>query len=169
MRIMVSSLHIVSADPSSSGGLLTLFPCSSVALLPAFPPHPFLPLLFQRHYHGCWRDRPWPVAGLSWSWLALTLSDTRRLLVVSHRSHAWTPPYQNIATQTQYSIWNLLVSMFAQEKWVWHPLAQSEFQLVGLAVVTSNLGNYNLELNLMLLNTVFCQANSMLPYPPKLY
>ena len=35
MRVAVSSSHVVSAAPSSSGGgLLTLFPCSSVGSLP---------------------------------------------------------------------------------------------------------------------------------------
>jgi len=69
------------------------------ALAPGAPPHPpscltvvsaefahpapaaklrrffsFLNVLSQRFYHRCWA-RPWPAAGLSWSRLALALSD----------------------------------------------------------------------------------------------
>lgn len=37
---------------------------------------PFLHTLSQKHYPSHWWALPWPAAGQSWSWLALTLLDT---------------------------------------------------------------------------------------------
>lgn len=53
----------------------------------------------------CWWAQPWPVAGLTWSWLALALSDMGELLAASQSSHlSSSPHYQNLATQAQYHV-----------------------------------------------------------------
>ena len=73
MGVAVSSSHVVSATPSSSGGgLLTLFPCSSVRSLPQ---ETVLHELLQRDSFS----------------QATVLQDQ----VALH--------YQNLATQTQYT------------------------------------------------------------------
>ena len=65
---------------------------------------PFLNMLSQRHYLHCWWAQPWPAAGRSRSWLALGLSDMGGIFwqLVTEATPV-APPYQNLATQSQYS------------------------------------------------------------------
>jgi len=80
--------------------------------------HPFLNLLSQRHCHRRWWARPWPAAGLSWSWLALASLDTGGSFwqLLTEATPA-APCYQNLATQTQYkgirvAFWYFTASVF---------------------------------------------------------
>ena len=102
MKAVATSSHIVSAVPSSSpsspsssaSGFLLLSPSCCCAAVP--PPHPFLNLLSQRHYHHRWWAQPRPVAGLSWSRLALAPSDTGE----ASGSFSQKAPLQPPATKT---------------------------------------------------------------------